>query len=113
MKNGLYSIHVKMLDGHPDRGSGVLVLRDGDMLGGNASLFYTGSYTFDGRKWKGELVTCPHSRNPGRTTVFEDRQSSIGFGGTFDEDNAEARGTALLGKTSLIFKVTLRWLSEL
>jgi len=35
MKNGLYSIHVKMLDGHPDRGAGVLVLRDGDMRGGN------------------------------------------------------------------------------
>jgi len=29
MKNGPYSIHVKMLDGHPDRGAGILVLRDG------------------------------------------------------------------------------------
>jgi len=41
MRNGLYSIHVKMLDGHPDRGAGVLVLKDGDMRGGNGSLFYT------------------------------------------------------------------------
>jgi|SRR5687767_9413152 hypothetical protein len=112
MKNGLYSIHVRMLDGHPDRGAGVLVLRDGDMRGGNGSLFYTGSYTFDGRKWKGELVTSPHTRNPGPTTVFEDRESSIGFSGTFDEDGAEAGGTALLGKTSLTFKVTLRRLAE-
>lgn len=112
MKNGLYSIHVKMLDGHPDRGSGVMVLRDGAMLGGNGSLFYTGSYTVEGRKWKGELVTSPHTRNPGPTTVFENRDSSIGFGGTFDDDGAEARGTALLGKTSLTFKVTLRRLIE-
>jgi hypothetical protein len=113
MKNGLYSIHVKMLDGHPDRGSGVLVLLDGDMLGGNGSLYYTGSYTFEGRKWKGELVTSPHTRNPDRKTVFEERDSSIGFGGTFDDDGAEARGTALLCKTSLTFRVTLRRLMEI
>jgi hypothetical protein len=112
MKNGLYSIHVKMLDGHPDRGAGVLVLRDGDMIGGNGSLYYTGSYTCDGQKWKGELVTSPYTRNPGRTTVFEDRDSSIGFSGTFDGDGAEARGTALLGKVSLTFRVTLRRLTQ-
>jgi hypothetical protein len=113
MKNGLYSIHVHMLDGHPDRGSGVLVLRDGEMQGGNGSLFYTGSYTCEGQRWKGELVTSPHTRNPGPITVFEDRESGIGFSGTFEQDRAEARGTALLGKTSLTFRVTLRWLSEL
>jgi hypothetical protein len=112
MKNGLYSIHVKMLDGHPDRGAGVLVLRDGDMRGGNASLFYTGSYTCDGQKWKGELVTIPHTRNPGPTTIFEDRESGIGFSGTFTDDAAEAMGTALLGKVSLTFRVTLRRLAE-
>jgi hypothetical protein len=113
MKNGLYSIHVRMLDGHPDRGAGVLVLRDGDMRGGNGSLFYTGSYTFEAGRWKGELVTSPHTRNPGPTTVFEDRESGIGFSGTFDQEAAEAHGTALLGKTSLTFKVTLRRLSDL
>jgi hypothetical protein len=113
MKNGLYSIHVHMLDGHPDRGAGVLVLRDGSMVGGNGSLFYTGSYTCNGHKWKGELVTAPHTRNPGPTTVFEDRESGIGFSGTFEDGHAEARGIALLGKASLTFKVTLRWLCEL
>ena len=112
MKNGLYSIHVKMLDGHPDRGAGVLVLRDGDMMGGNGSLYYTGSYTFDGGKWKGELVTSPYIRNPARTTVFEEKDSSIGFSGTFDDGGAEARGTALLGKVSLTFRVSLRLLVE-
>ena len=112
MKNGLYSIHVIMLDGHPDRGACVLVLRDGEMLGGNGSLFITGSYTLDGRKWKGELVTRPHSRPPGPSKVFEDRESSIGFSGTFDDAGAEAGGTALLGKISLTFRVTMRLLAE-
>ena len=113
MKNGLYSIHVHMLDGHPDRGAGVLVLRDGSMVGGNGSLFYTGSYSCEGQRWKGELVSAPHTRNPGPITVFEERESGIGFSGTFDDDHAEARGTALLGKASLPFKVTLRRLCGL
>jgi hypothetical protein len=66
-----------------------------------------------GTAWKGELVSSPHTRNPGPITVFEDRESGIGFSGTFEGDHAEARGTALLGKASLTFKVTLRWLAEL
>jgi hypothetical protein len=54
-----------------------------------------------------------HTRNPDPTTVFEDRESGIGFFGTFGENEADARGAALLGKTSLTFKVTLRRLSDL
>jgi hypothetical protein len=88
------------------------VLKDGDMRGGNGSLFYTGSYTCDGQKWKGELVTTPHTRNSGPITVFEDRESGIGFSGTFTDDTAEAGGTALLGKVSLTFRVTLRRLAD-
>ncbi len=33
------------------------------MRGGNGSLFYTGSYT--STAVEGELVTSPHTRNPG------------------------------------------------
>ena len=54
----------------------------------------------------------PHTRNPGPITIFEDRESGIGFSGTFTDDTAEASGTALLGKVSLAFRVTLRRLSE-
>ena len=45
-------------------------------------------------------------------TIFEDRESGIGFSGTFTDDTAEAGGTALLGKVSLTFRVTLRRLAE-
>ena len=45
MKNGLYSIHVTLLDGRIGKGSGVILFRDGQILGGDAYLFYTGSYT--------------------------------------------------------------------
>jgi hypothetical protein len=41
MKNGLYSIHVSLQDGRSGKGSGVVVFRDGKILGGDAYLFFT------------------------------------------------------------------------
>ena len=34
MKNGLYSIHVSLQDGRSGKGSGVVIFRDGKILGG-------------------------------------------------------------------------------
>ena len=45
MKNGLYSVHVYMLDGVRGRDSGVLILRDGTMIGGGPYFWSSGSYT--------------------------------------------------------------------
>ena len=45
MKNGLYSIHVTLQDGRVGKGSGVIMFRDGKIVGGDAYLFYTGTYT--------------------------------------------------------------------
>ena len=52
MKNGLYSIHVSLQDGRSGKGSGVIMFRDGKILGGDAYLFYTGSYTTKGDSFK-------------------------------------------------------------
>ena len=56
MNNGLYSIHVTLLDGRSGKGSGVILFRDGQILGGDAYLFYTGSYTVKGESFKGEVL---------------------------------------------------------
>ena len=48
MKNGLYSIHVTLQDGRSGKGSGVVMFRDGKILGGDAYLFYIGSYVVQG-----------------------------------------------------------------
>jgi hypothetical protein len=53
MKNGLYSIHVTLQDGRVGKGSGVVMFRDGQILGGDAYLFYTGSYTTRDNTFKG------------------------------------------------------------
>src|SRR6202044_2119552 len=55
MKNGLYSIHVSLQDGRSGKGSGVVMFRDGKILGGDAYLFYIGTYTAKGDTFKGEV----------------------------------------------------------
>src|SRR5882724_655250 len=61
MKNGLYSIHMHMLDGVRGRDSGVLILRDGVLLGGGPHFWSTGSYTVGKGTWKGHLATNQHT----------------------------------------------------
>src|SRR5258708_21666744 len=57
MKNGLYSVHIHMLDGVRGRDSGVLILRNGVIIGGGPYFWAAGSYTVGNGAWKGELRT--------------------------------------------------------
>src|SRR5260221_14707501 len=57
MKNGLYSIHVSLQDGRAGKGSGVVVFRDGRILGGDAHPFCTGSHKGEGEAVQG-VVPC-------------------------------------------------------
>ena len=112
MRNGLYSIHTRMVDA-PGKGAGVFVLHDGQMLGGNGLLWLAGSYTFDGRgRWKGELITEPYAFISEPGIVFENQTVSIGFSGSYTDDTAECFGTGFVGKRSIAFRFTMRWLAE-
>ena len=61
MKNGLYSIHVSLQDGRVGKGSGVIIFRDGKIVGGDAYLFYTGTYTVKDGTFKGEVLVQRHT----------------------------------------------------
>jgi len=82
MKNGLYSFHMHMLDG-VGRDSGILVLRDGNFLGGGPCFWSIGSYTFGNGTWKGELRKTSTHRCPipssARSPVV--KKSPAGFPG--------------------------------
>ena len=70
MKNGLYSVHMQMGDGVKGRASGIIVLRDGVILGGDSYFWSVGSYTFgraDGRAiWSPTSTHLPRQhRAPG------------------------------------------------
>src|SRR4051794_6743503 len=114
MKNGLYSIHMSLLDGRSGKGSGVIIFRDGQILGGDAYLFYTGSYTVKGDTFRGEVLVQRHTSSPDANPLFGGPSPvGIGVSGTFTETAAVMNGTALVGKASQIFTATLHKLAEI
>ena len=114
MKNGLYSIQMHMLDGVKGRDSGVLILRDGVLLGGGPHFWSIGSYTVGDSTWKGQLSTDQHTgfSDPFVRPLFGGIAVASGFSGTFTDDTAEAFGTVLIGRRSLSFRASLRRLAD-
>jgi hypothetical protein len=114
MRNGLYSIHVDLLDGRSGRGSGVIIFHDGTIRGGDAFLFYTGSYSVQERSatFRGEVVVNQHTPSPNVNPLFGGGEVSIGVSGTFTDTAGTMNGTALVGKQSLMFRATLRRLAD-
>ena len=59
MKNGLFSIHIHMLDGVRGRDSGVTILRDGHLISGGPYFWSVGSYTAANGQLEGALFHQP------------------------------------------------------
>jgi hypothetical protein len=114
MRNGLYSIHVDLLDGRFGRGSGVIMFYDGTIRGGDAYLFYTGSYSVQEKSstFRGEVIVNQHTRATEVNPLFGGGEVSIGVSGTYTDTAGTMNGTALVGKQSLMFKATLRRLAD-
>jgi T3SS negative regulator,GrlR len=66
-KEGLYKVQFQTQIGS---GAGVVHLMGGRMWGGDAGLYYTGSYTFAGDELTGEVTTGRHTQTPGFGSVF-------------------------------------------
>ena len=107
LTNGLYSIQIEMTDGGHGRAHGVIMLFDGKIAGGDSYFYYTGSYTADRGKWRGELVTNEHTKSAGVRPLFGGREVTCGFTGTYSEGSAEIDGTALVGSYSIPFRARL------
>ena len=110
--NGLYSIHIRMLDGIDGGNTGVMVLHDGRIRGGDAFFDYIGSYTSANGRWKGELVNHEHTPSQGERPVFGGYEVGVGFSGTYTADGAVGEATALAGKRSIRFEAVLKKLAE-
>lgn len=97
MKNGFYAIDFGIPTGE---GSGVLMLQDGILRGGDSSIFYVGNYTLDGDKLTADVVTYRHSGMLpsifGRDTVHIALEGSFsGQGATLAGSAKEAPGVTL------------------
>jgi hypothetical protein len=106
--NGLYSIHIRTLDGIDGGLSGVMLLIDGRILGGDAFFYYLGAYSSADGRWKGEIVNQEHTPAKGENPVFGGHEVGIGFSGTCNEQGAELEAIALAGKRSLRLTATLK-----
>lgn len=110
--NGLYSIHIRMLDGLDGGNTGVMMLHHGRIRGGDAYFDYIGAYSAANGRWKGEIVSREHTPSLGERPLFGGHEVGIGFSGTYDSEGAEAEATALAGKRSIRFKAVLKKLVE-
>ena len=110
--NGLYSIHLRTLDGVDGGLTGIMLLSNGRILGGDAFFYYLGTYTSEKGRWKGQILNQEHTPAKGENPVFGGHEVGIGFSGTYDDKGAEGEATALAGKRSIRFKAVLRKLVE-
>ncbi|GLR90495.1 GrlR family regulatory protein [Bradyrhizobium iriomotense] len=106
--NGLYSIHLRALDGVDGGLSGVMLLMDGRILGGDAFFYYLGSYASADGRWKCEMLNQEHTPAKGENPVFGGYEVGIGFSGSCTADSGELEGVALAGKRSLRLAASLK-----
>ena len=111
--NGLYSIHIRMLDGVEGGLTGVMLLNDGRILGGDAFFYYLGTYTSEGGRWKGQILNQEHTPAKGDNPIFGGHEVGIGFSGACDAGGASWEASALVGRRSLRLKAVLKLMRPL
>jgi hypothetical protein len=105
--DGLYSLGIEMSGARRGHATGIVVLQDGRIMGGDSFFYYTGSYSYRSGKWRGEMIVHQHTDAPGLNLVFGGREVSCGFTGTYSGATADIQGTALVGSTSVPFHAVL------
>jgi hypothetical protein len=106
--NGLYSIRIRVLDGVDGGLTGVMLLNNGRILGGDAFFYYLGTYTSEQGRWKGQILNQEHTSAIGEDAIFGGHEVGIGFAGTCDAEGAVLEATALAGKRSLRLTAALK-----
>lgn len=107
VRDGLYTLGIEMTGVKQGRATGIVVLRDGVIMGGDSFFYYTGSYSYSRGKWRGEMTVHQHTEAPGLNLVFGGREVFCGFTGTYSEGRADIDGTALVGSYSIPFRAQL------
>jgi hypothetical protein len=112
ISNGLYSVHIRMLDGLDGDSTGTMVLHDGKIRGGDAFFSYVGCYKSANGRWRGEIINDEHTPCQGQRALFGGYEVGIGFSGTYTDDGAVAEAVALAGKRSMRFSAMLKRMAD-
>ena len=106
--DGLYTLGIEMTGIKRGHATGVAVLQDGRIMGGDSFFYYTGSYSYQRGKLRGEMIVHQHTdAPPGLNLVFQRREVTCGFTGTYSDGFADIDGTALVGSYSIPFHAQL------
>ena len=107
IENGLYSLNASSRDGSDEVG-GVLILRDGQLHGGDAYVFYTGSYECSAGNWQGKHDQSRTLISTGRRWRLASSRSKIA-----DLHRCRCKGRcddSQLASISIRYEATLRLL---
>jgi len=102
--NGLYSIEFSAGPDKP-RGSGVVVLCDGILLGGDSSLLYKGTYSQRDGKFEATVRTSRHAHHT--PSLFGLDEATLSFAGTIIR--GDARGFGASSQLDVKLEVHLRF----
>lgn len=91
MRDGLYKVLFQTPLG---AGAGVVHLQAGKIRGGDAALYYVGSYQSDGEKFSADVVTDRHTQMPGIVSVFGKDKVHIRLTGKVSGDTVTVQGSA-------------------
>jgi hypothetical protein len=103
--------YASALDGIDGGLTGVMLLQDGRMLGGDAFFYYLGSYSSADCRWRGEIVNQEHTA--ARDAIFGGYEVGIGFSGRCDANGACWEAAAWAGKRSFRLAAEMKLLHRL
>lgn len=108
MKDGLYSVQFAT---HLNAGAGVLLAMDGRMWGGDAVLYFVGTYTEEGDRMSAKIAAYRHRTIPGVSSLLGTDYANIALDGFVSGDVVLCTGTAA-EIPGLLLKAALRRVSD-
>ena len=108
MDNGIYHVHFSSSIG--DMGTGIVVIKDGSVNGGDLGYLYVGNTTSDGNSVSGTLNI--KRWNPSHTSVFGSIDSfDLSLSGQFKSDKSFTLTGSMVSQPQLSITIQGRYLS--
>lgn len=92
MKNGIYKASFKTPLG---QGTGVVVIADGSIKGGDSSMYYIGTLEESANQIAATIRVSKHSDFPGMSSVFGTNDVTVKLQGTSTDNSATIKGVAV------------------
>lgn len=110
--DGLYHLRIEPQDGGRSVNAGVMVLRDGQILGGDAFFYYVGTYAGSGVDWQGNFIIKQHTRSGDIPPAFGALETVVELAGTQGGSALEATADVRQADATTRFRVKLQRIAD-